>query len=117
MAILTLLFSLLVVVAAVVIAFVVIAGIMIAVRLFLGKGASPVIQSCPSRERWREWLDGRLPEADRAGYAVHLEGCLQCQQMLDEMAGGGRVWSDFARQAFTASPGPNLTHNASSRAP
>lgn len=81
-----------------------IAGVVFVVRTMNRKGASSVIHSCPSRDRWREWLDGRLAAAERSDFAVHLEGCLQCQRTLDDMAGADRAWSDLGRQAFTAAP-------------
>ena len=67
-------------------------------------GATTVIHSCPSQSRWRDWLDNRLTGDERADMAVHLEGCLQCQRTLDELAGADRAWADMAREAFTAAP-------------
>ncbi|MFL5340496.1 MAG: protein kinase domain-containing protein, partial [Gemmataceae bacterium] len=68
------------------------------------KGARTVIHSCPTRAQWRDWLDNRLPARERTDFAVHLEGCLQCQRLLDDLAGADRRWSDMAQEAFTAAP-------------
>ncbi len=66
--------------------------------------ATPAIDSCPSRQRLRDWLDGRLDGAQRAKIAAHVEDCGPCQRALDRMAGSDHAWSDWARQAITAAP-------------
>src|SRR5947208_17126734 len=62
---------------------------------------------CGEPERLRALLDERLPEAEQAELTAHLEGCVTCRRAFDELAGGGRWWSDVRRYARgTASPAP-----------
>lgn len=42
-------------------------------------------EGCPSRERLASLLDGSLSEADSAELGRHVDGCLNCQRMLDEI--------------------------------
>jgi hypothetical protein len=43
---------------------------------------------CPSRERLRMWLAGRLGDADGMAIEAHVEQCPEvCQPMLDSMSG------------------------------
>ncbi len=62
-----------------------------------------MITACPSRPRWREWLDGQLSADERSELSVHVEGCLHCQRLLDDLAGDERGWAN----AGTLPPPPD----------
>jgi serine/threonine protein kinase len=67
-----------------------------------------MIDACPSRARWREWLDDPLSAAEHTELAVHLEGCLHCQRLLDDLVGADGGWADLAHGITAAVPEPEF---------
>jgi serine/threonine-protein kinase len=53
---------------------------------------------CPEPVRWRDLLDGLLPEDEQTELANHLECCDRCQEAMDALAVGTRSWSVLAGQ-------------------
>src|SRR5437773_11152650 len=41
---------------------------------------------CPSPERWSEHLRGALPPPEEAELSAHLEGCGECQRVLESLS-------------------------------
>jgi WD40 repeat protein/tetratricopeptide (TPR) repeat protein len=48
-------------------------------------------------------LEGELPEPAQAELAAHLDGCSRCQQAVQDLASGGRTWSETAAHLSEAS--------------
>src|SRR5262245_40170985 len=63
-----------------------------------------MITACPSRPRWREWLDDKVSPDERTEMSVHLEGCLHCQRLCDDLGGDERGWADAVNAGTVAPP-------------
>jgi hypothetical protein len=53
--------------------------------------------ACPDPARWKELLEGTLPDGDQAALGGHLETCGRCQQTLEGLAAGHAAWGAAAR--------------------
>jgi mono/diheme cytochrome c family protein len=53
--------------------------------------------SCPDPTFWRGLLDGTLPPTDEKQLHVHLDSCLHCQQVLQDLAAGSDSWAGLPR--------------------
>ncbi len=62
--------------------------------------------SCPDPTFWRGLLDGTLPPTDEKQLHVHLEGCLHCQQVLQDLAAGSDSWAGLPRYFGEEMAGP-----------
>src|SRR5262245_12866352 len=62
--------------------------------------------SCPDPARWRELLDGTLPQNEQAELDRHLEACVRCQQALEGLVADTPSWSGAARHLRQAEPAP-----------
>ncbi len=69
-----------------------------------------MIEPCPSRERWKEHLEGTLPADEQERLTAHLDHCASCRQALELLATEGESLLAAARQVRegTASPSPAL---------
>lgn len=63
-----------------------------------------MITACPSRARWREWLDDKVSSDERTEMSVHLEGCQHCQRLCDDLGGDERGWADAVNAGTVAPP-------------
>jgi WD40 repeat protein len=52
---------------------------------------------CPDPARWKELLEGALPDHNQAALGGHLETCVRCQQTLEGLAAGRAAWGAAAR--------------------
>ena len=62
--------------------------------------------SCPDPTFWRGLLDGTLPPTDEKLLHVHLESCLHCQQVLQDLAAGSDSWAGLPRYFGKGTPPP-----------
>jgi eukaryotic-like serine/threonine-protein kinase len=68
-------------------------------------------RTCPGAARWKELLEGTLPEDEQAPFQEHLEACADCQHTLEEVAAASTAWLKAAhhlRQDQPAESGPDL---------
>jgi serine/threonine protein kinase len=64
---------------------------------------------CPNPEDLSKLLTSRLPDAEEAKLAAHVDHCESCQKTLDALTAGGAIWPDAARLAIaTRAPEPAL---------
>jgi serine/threonine protein kinase len=61
--------------------------------------------SCPDLARWKQLLEGSLPEPEQLALHAHLEACPQCQQVLESLTAGGATWAAAAQHLAEAKPG------------
>jgi WD40 repeat protein len=61
--------------------------------------------SCPDSAQLLRLLDGELPQAEQAALTRHLDGCARCQRAVEELASGGRSWSETATHLSAEQPG------------
>src|ERR1700704_3923942 len=59
-------------------------------------------ETCPSKERWQEHLNGSLPADQDDVLTEHLDSCANCRRTLETLAGGGDSLLAVARQAGDA---------------
>ncbi|HKI31480.1 MAG TPA: protein kinase [Gemmataceae bacterium] len=61
--------------------------------------------SCPDPAQLLRLLDGELPQAEQAELTRHLDGCPGCQRAVEDLASGGRSWSETAANLSGEQPG------------
>jgi anti-sigma factor RsiW len=61
--------------------------------------------SCPDSAQLLRLIDGELPQAEQAELTRHLDGCPRCQRAVEELASGGRSWSEMAAHLGAEQPG------------
>ena len=52
---------------------------------------------CPGPDRLQNLIENRLSDADQFDLVRHLDDCDNCQQAMQNLANGGRPWSDPMR--------------------
>src|SRR5262249_22757942 len=55
--------------------------------------------TCPDPLRWRDLLDGLLPDEEQSELTGHLDTCPHCQDTLDSLV-GSESWPGKAGQMF-----------------
>lgn len=60
--------------------------------------------NCPDAARWKQLLDGALPENEQAELSAHLESCERCQQTVERLTAGHDSWEGAARELGAACP-------------
>jgi anti-sigma factor RsiW len=51
---------------------------------------------CPDQAQLARLLEGELSETEQTELTSHLDGCPRSQQAVQELAYGGRTWTDVA---------------------
>jgi serine/threonine-protein kinase len=59
---------------------------------------------CPDAGWWSDLLEGRLSAKEQAGLNSHLEGCADCQQVLERLTAGDASWLENAGSPMPAAP-------------
>lgn len=60
---------------------------------------------CPSDEQLRHWLEGGLDEAADQALADHVDTCVRCQQILDQLTTVGPRPASLPRKGAEEQPG------------
>src|SRR5262249_19293150 len=63
---------------------------------------------CPDQAQWQAWLEGN-GYPNREEFAVHLEGCRNCQDLLDRRAAADRELMKMAQVVYLPKEEPALT--------
>jgi serine/threonine protein kinase/mono/diheme cytochrome c family protein len=65
------------------------------------------VQSCcPDPSFWRGLLDGTLPPTEEKMLHAHLEGCVRCLQVLQDLAAGSDSWAGLPQYLGEGTPPP-----------
>jgi serine/threonine-protein kinase len=59
---------------------------------------------CPDARRWKDLLEGGLPEAEQTELKTHLETCESCQQEVEAVAADRQSWVQVAGHLSTPLP-------------
>jgi WD40 repeat protein/serine/threonine protein kinase len=60
---------------------------------------------CPDPSRLARLLDGELSQSEQDELTRHLDACPRCQRAVEELASGGRSWSEVAAHLGAEEPG------------
>src|SRR5438874_4215088 len=61
--------------------------------------------SCPEQSQLLHLLDAALTESEQTALTQHLDACPRCQQAVQELASGGKSWSEIAVHLGQEAPG------------
>jgi serine/threonine-protein kinase len=75
-------------------------------RLFVLPASNHAHSVCPPIDRLKAFLRERLPRAEHARLAAHLDGCPTCQHRLEGLTAGHEAWSVVARKLTDRPPPP-----------
>jgi len=63
-----------------------------------------VQSSCPAPQRLKALIDSQLSDAEQSDLVSHLDSCDSCQLALQDLANGGRHWTDPVRYLDSDKP-------------